>query len=205
MDRTRSRQLTAAARSATLSAFALVGCETLIDLGDEPALIEDDGEARHTETAPEPQSAERCPATTPEQQDFLTETTIYVSPTCADCLYEQCCDLLLECADDPECTETTSQFRYCYEGACVLGLLGQVESELTFRTTQCFVGRCGGTCAPTEQCLALGECCSTLEDSPVRDTCSLAAHSGDQERCGQIRRQSLANLCPETDAAAHSR
>lgn len=140
---------------------ALLGCETLLDLGPR---AQEQGSA----------GAGAC--------GFEQSST---SLACVDCLQQRCCDENVACTEDPACAEQQAKLTQCiYNVSCIENVLADagVNSNIN-RFSNCATA-CTLACFPTGECLQLALCCQNL-DSIARAGCSETVESADEQRCAE--------------------
>lgn len=141
--------------------LALLGCETLLDLGPR---AQEQGSA----------GAGAC--------GFEGSST---SQVCVDCLQQRCCDESTACRADPVCAEQQLKLTECvYNVSCIESVLADAGADSNINRFSNCATACTLACFPTGECLQLALCCQDL-DSIARAGCSETVESANEQRCAE--------------------
>lgn len=146
-----------------LAFVALLGCETLLDLGPRARpQVDDAGGTAHCGFA-------------------------VTSTACQRCLESQCCEENLACSGDSTCSAQQAQLTSCiYDVPCIQSVIADAGISSPLVEFSTCATNCTVDCFPTGECLQLAACCQSL-GSVVRAGCSETVESADQARCSEAR------------------
>ena len=147
---------------AVLVVLAVVACQQLIGLGDEPELATEDAGA------------------TPEYACGIPPPA---GPNCRSCLSEECCEEMIDCSEDSVCSEALTCMQLCYELNCIGACLVEADNEALSAFFECNLQRCASACALQDDCLRLAADCCVNVNETVRAGCMSVAQGEDQEFC----------------------
>src|SRR5688572_5843083 len=147
---------------AVLAFGCAAGCALIANLGDEARLRSDD-HAGVPETGPPPFDAG------PDVEDSgrgpcgLGRAP---NPKCEDCNQKTCCAESIACAATPRCVEGLECLRSCsFVQDCGQACLKKYEDTPELgQMAGCSGLKCQATCIPSDECIALGDCCYRLTD-----------------------------------------
>jgi hypothetical protein len=135
---------------------AVASCQSLIDLGDEPKLVQSEPSAGC--------GLRRAPG-----------------PSCEACLERNCCAKSLACAADATCKAVAEEcLANCIGTSCINACLEGAD-ETTGTYVLCGAA-CVDECTPHEDCATLGDCCPSVEPT-LQGSCYRIARGEDQESC----------------------
>jgi hypothetical protein len=184
-------------RRRIVAAFAtacVAGCAVVIDLGDPPMLRSNDAapvqDASVQDSAPDGRGAELCGL----ERSFNND--------CARCIEAHCCQVSIECGQDPACREAFECIKDC------MGQIGCLNacfalSEIASRLGSCSAGNCD-ICSPKRECIGLGACGRALSDAGQQAIFRNVAKSDvlvlDEANCKarleQFKRDGLSDAAP---------
>lgn len=171
------RTLSACCVSGAAFAFAVLACDSVIDLGPRPTrqMTVADGSAPRCGPPPHPKAE------------------------CNACVEDACCDLGIECAKDPRCLEATQCALDCvFDGPCV-DACGDAAPPAYAPYIGC-ASRCAAACVPSLECIQIIDCCRSVTVTPARNLCNQAVNAGDATKCGEAKRLMQASGFCSADA-----
>jgi hypothetical protein len=108
--------------------------------------------------------------------------------TCNACNEQHCCDLGVQCGQDPRCLGGINCSLDCvYDPACIAhcdDVYGDAGVFLTLE--KCAISQCVNACVPGPECLTLAKCCPLLVDVTEARVCIGTVDSLDEGNCQNL-------------------
>ena len=187
--------------AAALALGFAAGCALVANLGDDARLRDATDSGTTTDSGAPPIDA---PAFVDASDGSRGPCGLVpdIRPACSSCNVQKCCTESLACANNPRCVDGIECLKNCaFVAACVNACLKTYEDSAELpQIAQCSGFSCQKECIPSDECLALGECCYRLTDagSAYKSVCVGKVFTDDPNDCTAFRNARVdAGDCPQ--------
>jgi hypothetical protein len=104
---------------------------------------------------------------------------------CNACNEQHCCDLGVQCGQDPRCaTAINCSLRCVFDTTCIAQCDDEYADAGVFLTFEnCAISQCINDCLPGPDCLQLAQCCPLITDVTAQNVCIGTVNALDEANC----------------------